>query len=279
MAKKKGKEPVPGTPAPLRADTGPRAAATPSRAETGPAPATIQGPLPLFYEKPRPLHLRDHANLGIVQPPNYAFAAGAAAMPILVGEFLMAGRDYPIVFGPGDPPVPVVFLGLRQGENFFVQPDGTWLPGNYVPAYVRRYPFLLVEAANNKRRLLFVDEASPAVTRNGGVPLIVDGKPTEAANAALKFCEAYAVDQENTRQFSQAVASHNLLEVRNINLTLPNGKKITLQDVRVISPRKFEELPDSVYLEWRKKRWLFPAYCHFQSGLNWQRLADRAGER
>lgn len=279
MAKKKGKQPTSSASTPLRAAAGPRAVGgTPSRAETKPSPATMQGQPPLLYKKPRPLHLQEHAGLCLKQPPNFAFASGTIAVPVLVGEFLTAAQDYPIVFGPGNPAVPVIFMGLRQGENYFIQPDGSWLPGAYIPAYLRRYPFLLVESPAARRRVLFVDEAAPMLSRDGGTPLIADGKLTETANAALKFSEAYAVDQENTRQFAEAIAEHDLLETRNITLALPKGK-ITLQDVRVISPRKFEELPDSVYLEWRKKRWLFPAYAHFQSGLNWQRLVMRAAAR
>jgi hypothetical protein len=190
-----------------------------------------------------------------------------------------AGKDYPIVFGPGNIPAPVAFMGLGKGENLFVRPDGTWLPGAYIPAYVRRYPFLLVDSPENKRRILFVDEASPSVTRGKGTPLIADGKPTEAAQNALKFCEAYAFDQRKTREFCEALVAQDLLETRNITITLPGGRKVMLKDMRAISPRKFEEMPDGKYLEWRKNKWLFPAFCHFQSALNWQRLAERAGPR
>ena len=148
MAKKKGKQPTSTPSTPLRA-AGPRAAGgTPSRAETGPSPATIQGSLPLLYQKPRPMHLQEHADLCLKQPPNYAFANGTIAVPVLVGEFLTAAQEYPIVFGPGNPAVPVIFMGLRQGENFFIQPDGSWLPGTYIPAYLRRYPFLSSACSN-----------------------------------------------------------------------------------------------------------------------------------
>jgi hypothetical protein len=282
--KAKNKDRNGDSPTRLRAETGPRAAgATPSRAESGPAPATtagrtvIQGQIPLFYERPRPLHLTEHADLALKSPLNFAFAATTVAVPVLLGEFLVASRDYPIVFGPGETPVPVAFMGVSKGENLFVGRDGTWLAGTYIPAYVRRCPFLLVAAGETKRRILFVDEASPNVTRGKGIPLIADGKPTEAAQNAIKFCDAYAFDQEKTREFCEALVAQDLLETRNIALTLPGGGKIVLKDMRMISPRKFEEMSDSKYLEWRKRKWLFPAFCHFQSGLSWQHLAERAG--
>jgi SapC protein len=281
---KKSKNKQAGQPSALRAD--PAARPTPasaSRAEPGPQAASgegqIQGQLPLFYKQPRPLHLTNHADLCIKHPINYSFAASTVAVPVLLGEFLTAGRDYPIVFGPGDIPAPVVFMGVNKTDNLFVNPDGSWAEGAYVPAYVRRYPFLLVDAGQTKRRVLFVDESSENVTHGKGNALIVDGKPSQIAQNAIKFCEAYLTDQEGTKQFCEALVAHNLLEPRNITLSLPGNRKIMLQDLRVISPKKFEELPDAVYLEWRRKKWLFPAYCHFQSALNWARLTDRAAQR
>ena len=290
MSKKKNKhrDSKPGTsgPSPLRAETGPRAAgATPSRAEAGPAPATtaskgsaIHGPVPMFYEQPRPLHLTNHADLALKTPFNYGFAAKTAAVPLVLGEFMLAAKDYPIVFAPGNPPVPVAFMGLRRSENLYVERDGSWASGTYIPAYVRRYPFLLVDATAGNRKILFVDEKSSNLTRSGGTPLIADGKPTEAVQQALKFCETFAGDQQNTREFCEALVAHGLLENRDITVTLPDGAKLVLKDILVINPRKFEEVSDSVYLDWRKRKWLFPAYCHFQSGVNWPRLAERAGK-
>lgn len=288
MAKKnKNKDRKQDAPSALRAEAPRAAASSPSRAEPGPQPAsgaapgsqptvTVQGQAPLFYQKLRPLHLTDHADLKLKSPMTYEFAAATVAVPVLLGEFLTAGRDYPIVFGPADPPVPVAFMGLYKGQNLYVNKDGSWEAGAYIPAYIRRCPFLLAEVGEAKRRILFVDEASPNVVRGGeGVPLIADGKPSETATNALRFCEAYAYDQEQTRMFGEALVALGLLEPRNINLVMPGGQKILLKDIRVISPKKFEELPDSVYLDWRKRKWLFPAYCHFQSGINWQHLVDR----
>ena len=168
-------------------------------------------------------------------------------------------------------------LGLRKGENLFVDKDGKWETGAYVPAYVRRYPFYLVEAKEGRRRVLFVDEDSDHLTKNGGAALVDDGKPSKTAQNALKFCEAYAEDQRNTREFCEAVAALDLLEKRDLAVNLPGGKKLVLKDILIIDPRKFEALPDDVFLDWRNRKWLFAVYCHFLSGSNWQRLALHGG--
>lgn len=276
--KQKGDKTKSGAPSPLRAESErPAAAPTPSRAETGPAPATAAGPMPLFYKNLKPLHLKDHADLALKQGAGFAFAAEATAVPLVVGEFMAAARDYPIIFSGTENPVPLVMLGLRKGTNLYVDKDGVWQQGAYVPAYVRRYPFYLVEAQEGRRRILFVDEDSDHLSHNGGAPLVADSKPSETAQNVLKFCEAYAEDQRNTREFCEAVVALDLLDKRDLAVSLPGGKKLVLKDILVIDPRKFEALPDKVFLEWRDRKWLFAVYCHFISGANWQRLAIKDG--
>ena len=230
-----------------------------------------------FYKKLRPLHLEQHADLGLRQPIDYSFAANVTAVPIVLGEFIAAAKDYPIVFGPGEIPVPMVMLGLRKNENMFVGKDGSWQPGTYIPAFIRRYPFMLVDADKVQRQILFVDEDSNNLVRGGGLPLVVDGHPSELAKNIIKFCQSFNADLAGTRDFCKAAKDLDLIETRNITVTMPENRKLVMQDLIVIDPRKFEALPDNVFLEWRKRKWLFGAYCHFQSGVNWQRLAERIG--
>jgi len=69
-----------------------------------------------------------------------------------------AARTYPIVFSAAAPTVPFAVVGLRENENLFVDATGNWRDDAYIPAYVRRYPFCLVEtdqsAANGPERLI-----------------------------------------------------------------------------------------------------------------------------
>lgn len=236
----------------------------------------VQGTLPLFYQRPRPLRLKEHADLAIKPVPDYSFAARATALPLMMGEFPAAAKDYPILFSRGNPPIPVALVGVFKDRNLFVGEDGAWRQGHYVPAYVRRYPFLLTEDQASKRRVLCVDEDAPVLTRGEGQRLVEEGKPSELAQRALRLCEMYAADQERTRLFMQAVAEHDLLVTKQAGVALVTGQKLLLRDFSVIDPEKFEALSDELFLEWRKKGWLYPVYSHFLSGQNWQRLADLA---
>lgn len=77
--------------------------------------------------------------------------------PAVIDEFVVASRHLPIVFVPtASKPTPVFLLGAQPGENRHVDPAGAWT-GGYVPAYVRRYPFIIGDNAGAEP-LVCIDE-------------------------------------------------------------------------------------------------------------------------
>jgi len=263
-------------PAPAQTETQAQTEAETERGAKAEAPPAEPPHLPLFYRKPRPLHLTEDADLALKGKRDYSFAAHATALPLVLSEFPAAARDFPILFSPADPPLPVVLTGLFKEQSLFVGSDGAWRAGTYLPAYVRRYPFLLGGAMEGGRRLLLIDEEAPVVTRGEGVALIEDGGPSQVAGRALKLCEAFARDQRATHEFVEALMKYDLLEARKFTLTLRDGQKMAVTDVRVVNREKFDALPDDAFLEGRRHNWLFPVFCHFVSLQNLQALANRA---
>ncbi|WP_448968297.1 SapC family protein, partial [Klebsiella grimontii] len=65
--------------------------------------------------------------------------------PLTVEEFPQAARHFPIIFSTGESPVPLALMGLNEGVNTFVDGEGNVDPGIYLPAYARRYPFMLAK--------------------------------------------------------------------------------------------------------------------------------------
>src|SRR5690349_19311026 len=102
--------------------------------------------LPLLYEGLEPLNVGQHGKMTIRQKANASRIAGQHAIPITVDEFGLAQRHYPIVFSIGDNPIPLALMGLNEGVNVFVGEDGQLRdPSVYIPAYIRRYPFMLAK--------------------------------------------------------------------------------------------------------------------------------------
>mgnify|MGYP001800861238 FL=1 len=109
------------------------------------ASAPQQPQLPLFYNELAPLNSQDHGDFKVGTFENANFLAETHAIPLTVDEFIDAQRSYPIVFTAGENPLPIALFGLNEGVNTFVGEDSKLLPDVYVPAYIRRYPFILAK--------------------------------------------------------------------------------------------------------------------------------------
>ncbi len=169
--------------------------------------------LPLLYNDLEPLSSNVHGNFKTRSSDSAPFLAHAHAVPITVDEFVAAQRYYPIVFSVGDQPVPLALMGLNEGVNVFVDDQGKLLGETYVPAYIRRYPFMLARLRPDADELsLCFDPHSGLVGDfEEGNPLFVDGQPSETTQAILKFCEEFELSAQRTAGFIRELQTSQLL--------------------------------------------------------------------
>src|SRR3546814_4500531 len=107
-----------------------------------------------LYHQLEPLSSNQHEGFKTRAADTAPFLAKAHAIPITVDEFVACQRFYPIVFSVGENPVPLALMGLNEGINVFVDESGKLLVDNaYVPAYVRRYPFMLARLRQDSDEL------------------------------------------------------------------------------------------------------------------------------
>jgi hypothetical protein len=230
--------------------------------------------LPLFYSDPRALTVERHGTKAIMPNADYSFAKETNSVPVTAMEFSRLVRHYPVVFSAADPVVPVAVLGLRGTRNQFLSDDnGEWRANTYIPAYVRRYPFILMESSDKLQFTLCIDEAAPHYGDEGN-PLFEGGEPSENCKKALEFCSTYQGQHSFTLEFTATLEKYGLLVDNQASITLTSGEKLSLSGFRVIDEEKFTGLPDDVFLEWRKRGWIPLVYCHLLSMNNWQPLGD-----
>ena len=110
--------------------------------------------LPLFYNDLMPLNSRDHQKWRTRSLDSADFMKKAHAIPLTVDEFVQAQRNYPIVFSSGENPLPLALMGMNEGVNTFVDDKGKINEPVYLPAYIRRYPFMLAKLQQDKDELL-----------------------------------------------------------------------------------------------------------------------------
>ena len=125
-----------------------------------------------WYERPVLLDRERHRRRRVQPATGFAFARKAHSLVLTAVEFNEACKEYAIVFtrSPVGKVVPVAMLGLRAGENLFVGDDGRW-DARYVPAFVRRYPFVLAQAPGEQQLAVCVDEAFAGWNISEGEPL------------------------------------------------------------------------------------------------------------
>jgi len=233
--------------------------------------------LPLFYSAPVPLSSSWHGAWRLL-PGGAGFAADASAIPLVATDFPGASRSYPILFTQ-DVISAVALVGLEQ-HNLFVDGDA-WAEGAYVPAYVRRYPFVLIEAVDKGGFQLAIDATSSLVARSGdeGALLFVDGEPSDVTRRALDFCRAFNEDHERVRAFCQALADEALLVDRQANVTLPNGRTLGVGGFQVVDPERFAQLGEETIVDWHRKGWLALVHFHLASLERFQSLLARQAAR
>jgi hypothetical protein len=239
---------------------------------------TQSNPNPLFYERPEVLNSARHSALRVLPQKDWGFTRAATSMPITAAEFAVASHDYPILFA-GDQAHPVVALSLERG-NVWLEADMQWAAGLYVPAYARRYPFILFEPdTGNGGNLLGIDMASDRVTSSSSDPsasaLFEGEKATPFAQQALQFCSEFHADHRFTQAFAAAVIEQKLLVERELKAVLPQGRELTVGGFRVIDEKRFRELPESLLTAWHRQGWLDLICLHLASQLRWRRLLDR----
>lgn len=226
--------------------------------------ASAAAALPLFYRKPVVLHSEAHASWRLKEGDT-AFAATTPYVPIVLGEIGEASRSYPVVFA-GDTLLPVVILGLSEGENLFVD-EHAWDREHYVPAYVRRYPFGFVSIPGSDRFALALDTASERVVREGaeGMPLFEEGGPSPLTRQALQFCETFQAEFVGTKSFVAALREQNLLIDKRADATLADGRRYALDGFQVVDPERFRDLDQTTVVEWHRNGWLSLVNLHLAS--------------
>lgn len=168
--------------------------------------------LPLFYNSLAPLSSQLHPTHGLKPRENLEFTRRTHAIPVTVDEFAVVQRFYPIVFGLGENPAPLALVGLQEGQNLYLGADGQWESGYYIPAFVRRYPFMLARLSPQSEDLsLCFDETSGQLEAGAGEPLFNGAEPTDSTKGILSFCEQFEQAVFRTRAFMDELSKLDLL--------------------------------------------------------------------
>ncbi len=245
--------------------------------ETTNAPA-VSGNV-MFYDKPVPLTKDKHAKFGVKQVAKpFEFMAAEHFLPLTAPEFGAASASMPIIFA-GEDRTPLAVMGIRSGENLFVT-EGNFNPDFYMPAFARRYPFVLAGDSANDRFVVCVDEGAECVTNKKPQQMFFDKNDTsQFTKEAFQFLQNFERDRQATQKMVEDFKALDLFEPKEMNFqgNNPDGTPAPRQkiaDYFAVSEEKLKALPDAKIAEFAKNGYLAVAYAHLLSLGNWQRLVN-----
>ena len=229
-----------------------------------------QPQLPLFYKDLLPLNSRDHADWKAGSLESAEYLSVTHAIPLTSDEFVDAQRHFPIVFTAGDSPLPIALFGLNEGVNTFVGEDMKINEPIYLPAYARRYPFILakLQPGSEDMSLCFDPSAGLLGKFEEGLELFdTAGQPTEYTNGVLDFCRRFEEAGMRTKTFMDELAKLDILMDGEIAITrndMPNTPFI-YRGFRMVDENKLRELPAATLEELSKNGILMLIYAHLFS--------------
>jgi hypothetical protein len=202
--------------------------------------------LPVLYKRLEPLSSSLHAKFRHRPMTSFPHLVNVNAVPLTIDEFIIAQRFMPIVFSSGEMPVPLGLMGLNEGVNVYVDDEGKLRVPFYVPAYARRYPYLLARLAPDAQELsLCADFDSGLVGPFDDGEALFDGdKPSEGLNNILKFCEEFEVAANRTEAFARELQALDVLIDGEVAIEPPGAlQPFVYRGFKMVDEQKLRDLP------------------------------------
>jgi hypothetical protein len=231
----------------------------------------------LFYETTVPVSFQRHKNWSVKTGDSYSFARKVNSVPVTAIEFALAAAEYPVVFAGSEGNVmPAVVLGVRDGENLYVGEDGGW-QGKYIPAFVRRYPFVFAQDKEAKNFILYVDERFEGMNEAGRGERLFDsdGAQTQYLKGILSFLQDYQARFQRTKTFCRRLEELKLLQPMQAQFNLNTGEQRMLSGFMTIDREKLKGLSGEVLTDLARKDELECAYLHLASLRHFRGMLER----
>ncbi|RVC45277.1 multidrug transporter [Mesorhizobium sp. M4B.F.Ca.ET.088.02.2.1] len=208
---------------------------------------------------------------------SYAFARNVNSVPVTAVEFAQAAAEYPIVFaGTEQSIMPAVILGVKQTENLYVDKDGNW-SGKYVPAFVRRYPFVFSSDASGRTFILNIDESFEGINREGrGEHLFdSDGQQTRYLKEVLGFLQDYQSRFQRTKRYCDLLKSLGLLQPMQAQFNLNSGERRSLAGFMTVDRQKLKAIDTADLQAMFANDELECTYLHLHSLRHFANMLER----
>jgi len=231
----------------------------------------------LIYERAVPLSSQRHKEWSVKTGADYAFARQVNSVPLVAVEFPHAAAEYSIVFaGKDEAMMPITILGMRDNENLYLNEANGW-DAKYIPAFIRRYPFVFSSSEDQSTFTLCIDEEFAGCNQEGrGEHLFdSDGNRTQYLENVLRFVNDYQGQFRRTQLFCKKLQELDLLEPMQAQFTLGTGQPLRLAGFMAVNRERLKNLPEDQITALFKTDELELIYLHLQSMKNFNAMVER----
>lgn len=239
-----------------------------------------------LYRAPELLDPAHHRKLRVGTLADFSIAKGMHGAFVTATEIPQAAIEYPVVFihsgerdAAGQPTIsPIVLLGISQGENLYV--DGTRWDARYVPAFIRRYPFLTASLPQGGATGVMIDRGWSGISETVGEPLFeADDKPAAALQRAMDFLQMFETEAQRTRSFCARLLELDVLKEMKADATLPGGATLSVGGFLVVDEERLQKLADAAVLEIHRNGMAMLLHMHLGSLVNLRAMVERKARR
>jgi hypothetical protein len=231
----------------------------------------------LIYESAVPVSRTRHEHTSVEVGADYSFSRSVNSVPLIAVELPHAAPEYAVVFAGNDAAVmPVVILGLRNDENLYLTDKGGW-DAKYIPAFIRRYPFVFSSTDDAKTFTLCIDERFAGFNREGKGQRLFgeDGKPSAYTDNVLKFLQEYQAQFQRTQAFCRKLKELDLLEPMQAQVTTGSGDRLSLSGFMAVNRDRLKKLSGETLAQLAATDELELIYLHLQSMRNFNSMRER----
>lgn len=232
-----------------------------------------------FYNNIMVLDKEEHKDLLLKINNNHQVFSNTNALPIAGVEFIEASREHPIAFinYQNEGIIPVYILGLRDNENLLLDADNNW-KYRYVPAFVRRYPYIMIEPNEDGKSAICIDADYEGVNNPKGDPIFIqennETKPAPQLEAAMEMLQDFDAQLRRTREFTKRLEEYDLLQEISPQINLADGRSFSIGGIYTINEEKLLKLDDEKALSLYRSGEMAWIYNHLASISNLIRLAE-----
>ena len=232
-----------------------------------------------FYNNILPLNTEEHKDLRLKIDNNFSIFSNTNALPIAGVEFIEASREHAIAFinYQEEGIIPVYILGLRDNENLLLDDENNW-KYRYVPAFVRRYPYIMVEPDKDGKSVVCIDADYEGINDPKGELIFTqkDGetKPAPQLEAAMEMLHDFNAQLARTREFTKRLEEFDLLKEIAPQINLADGREFSIGGIYTIDEEKLLKLEDEKALTLYRSGEMAWIYNHLASISNLLQLAN-----